>query len=125
MNLLSGTVLVTGATGGIGQAIARALSPRVADLILTGRRGHVLEALAAELGARGTVCDLSRRDELERLMRFCVERQLRPAIDTTLALADAREGFAANASFCLTRPAALSLRASSIARSKSASACSA
>jgi NADPH:quinone reductase-like Zn-dependent oxidoreductase len=35
------------------------------------------------------------RDELERLMRFCVERQLRPVIDTTLALADAREGFAA------------------------------
>jgi NADPH:quinone reductase-like Zn-dependent oxidoreductase len=35
------------------------------------------------------------RDELERLMRFCVEKQLRPVIDTTLALADAREGFAA------------------------------
>ena len=35
------------------------------------------------------------RDELERLMRFCVEKQLRPVIDATLALADAREGFAA------------------------------
>jgi NADPH:quinone reductase-like Zn-dependent oxidoreductase len=35
------------------------------------------------------------RDELERLMRFCVEQQLRPVIDTTMALTDARQGFAA------------------------------
>ena len=35
------------------------------------------------------------RDELERLMRFCVQQQLRPVIDTTLALTDAREAFAA------------------------------
>ncbi len=68
MSLLSGTVLVTGATGGIGQAIARALHPRGGDLILTGRRSDVLESLAAELGARGIACDLSRRDELERLV---------------------------------------------------------
>jgi NADPH:quinone reductase-like Zn-dependent oxidoreductase len=33
------------------------------------------------------------RDELERLMRFCVEREIRPAIDSTLPLADARAGF--------------------------------
>ena len=35
------------------------------------------------------------RDELERLIRFCVERELRPVIDRTLPLAQAREGFAA------------------------------
>ena len=68
MNLLSGTVLVTGATGGIGQAIARALRPRGAEMILTGRRSDVLQTLAGELGARGIVCDLSRRDELDRLV---------------------------------------------------------
>jgi len=33
------------------------------------------------------------RDELERLMRFCVEKELRPVIHDTLALADARRGF--------------------------------
>jgi NADPH:quinone reductase-like Zn-dependent oxidoreductase len=33
------------------------------------------------------------RDELERLARFCVDRGVRPAIDRTLALSDAREGF--------------------------------
>jgi uncharacterized protein len=68
MSLLSGTVLVTGATGGIGQAIARALRSRGAELILTGQRSDVLDALAAELGARGIACDLSRREELERLV---------------------------------------------------------
>jgi NADPH:quinone reductase-like Zn-dependent oxidoreductase len=33
------------------------------------------------------------RDELERLARFCVDRDVRPAIDKTLPLSDAREGF--------------------------------
>ena len=35
------------------------------------------------------------RDELERLIRFCLERDVRPAIHATLALGDAREGFQA------------------------------
>jgi NADPH:quinone reductase-like Zn-dependent oxidoreductase len=35
------------------------------------------------------------RDELERLIRFCVENDLHPVIDRTLPLAQAREGFAA------------------------------
>jgi uncharacterized protein len=68
MSLLSGTVLVTGATGGIGQAIARAVGSRGADLVLTGRRRDVLEPLAAELGARPIACEMARRDELEWLV---------------------------------------------------------
>jgi D-arabinose 1-dehydrogenase-like Zn-dependent alcohol dehydrogenase len=35
------------------------------------------------------------RDELERLIRFCVEKDVRPVIDRTLPLSDAREGFEA------------------------------
>jgi D-arabinose 1-dehydrogenase-like Zn-dependent alcohol dehydrogenase len=35
------------------------------------------------------------RDELERLMRFCLERDIRPAVHQTLPLTDAREGFSA------------------------------
>jgi D-arabinose 1-dehydrogenase-like Zn-dependent alcohol dehydrogenase len=34
------------------------------------------------------------RDELDRLIAFCVQRDLRPQIHATMALADAREGFA-------------------------------
>jgi short-subunit dehydrogenase len=61
------TVLVTGATGGIGNAIARTLSARGARLILTGRRSDVLELLAAELNAQTIVCDLSDRAAVDRL----------------------------------------------------------
>lgn len=46
--------LVTGASAGIGVALARDLAGHGAKLILTGRRRERLESLAAELGARGT-----------------------------------------------------------------------
>jgi short-subunit dehydrogenase len=49
MELSGRTVLVTGATGGLGQAIAQALAARGAKLTLSGRRVDALEALAAEL----------------------------------------------------------------------------
>jgi uncharacterized protein len=67
VSALSGTVLVTGASGGIGHAIARAVAPRSDDLVLSGRRREVLEPLAQELRARVIAADLSRRDEVERL----------------------------------------------------------
>lgn len=67
MQISGATVLLTGATGGLGQAIARALSGRGASLVVTGRRADVLEALASELGARALAVDLADRDASERL----------------------------------------------------------
>ncbi|HTA14594.1 MAG TPA: SDR family NAD(P)-dependent oxidoreductase [Solirubrobacteraceae bacterium] len=68
MEISGSTVLLTGATGGIGQAIARTLSMRGAQLVLTGRRADVLEPLASELGARAIVVDLSDAAEVDRLL---------------------------------------------------------
>ena len=67
MSLLNGKVLLTGATGGIGHAIARSFARQQAELILSGRRAEVLEPLAAEVGGRAVGCDLSRREDVERL----------------------------------------------------------
>jgi NADP-dependent 3-hydroxy acid dehydrogenase YdfG len=61
------TVLLTGATGGLGQAIARDLHARGAQLVLSGRRRESLEALAAELGARSLAADLSVGGHVRRL----------------------------------------------------------
>ena len=49
-DLSSQTALVTGASGGIGGAIARALHHRGAQVMLAGTRASALEALAAEIG---------------------------------------------------------------------------
>lgn len=67
MEISGSKLLLTGATGGLGQAIARALAGKGAQLILTGRRLDVLEPLAGELGARALAVDLSEA-EVDRLL---------------------------------------------------------
>jgi short-subunit dehydrogenase len=69
MQISGSTILLTGATGGLGHAIARALGERGAKLILTGRRTDVLEPLAAELDARALAVDLSEAAEIDRLVQ--------------------------------------------------------
>ncbi len=57
MFALDGKVaLVTGASGGIGSAIARALHAQGATVVLSGTRRAALDTLAGELGARTHVC---------------------------------------------------------------------
>src|SRR3954466_13891688 len=68
MNLAGTHVLLTGATGGLGQAIARALAARGATLTLTRRRVDVLEPLAVEGGARAVASDLSEPGAPEKLL---------------------------------------------------------
>jgi len=68
MNLSGTKTLLTGATGGIGAAIARALAARASKLVLTGRRTDVLEPLARELGARAVAADLAHDADVQRLI---------------------------------------------------------
>src|SRR5215213_7432444 len=65
-------VLLTGATGGLGQAIARALHERGAHLVLTGRRAEVLDGLVSELGDRAEARALDLSDA-GAVRGFCEE----------------------------------------------------
>lgn len=72
--LLSGkTALLTGATGGIGHAVARRLHRAGAQLILTGRRTEVLQPLADELGAQSLAVDLADRGAVADLAKECAD----------------------------------------------------
>lgn len=69
-DLTGKTALVTGATGGIGGAIAKALHAQGATVALSGTRREILDKLAAELGSRVHVlpCNLSDTAEVEALV---------------------------------------------------------
>jgi short-subunit dehydrogenase len=62
------TALVTGATGGLGQAISAALADKGTGLILTGRREAELQSLAESFGARAVVADLAVRGDVDHLL---------------------------------------------------------
>ncbi len=74
-DLTGKSALVTGASGGIGGAIARALHGQGATVALSGTRIGPLAALAAELGARAHVspCDLSDAAAVAALPREAAE----------------------------------------------------
>ena len=68
-DLTGKTALVTGASGGIGGAIAKALHGQGARVVLSGTRAEALEALKAELGARAHIapCNLADTASVEAL----------------------------------------------------------
>ncbi len=70
-NLDGKTALITGATGGIGSAIARALHSQGAEVILSGTRQGALNELAHELSdrAHSIAADLSDKSSIESLIK--------------------------------------------------------
>lgn len=71
------TFLITGATGGIGGAVARALHRRGDDLLLAGRDAARMAALVAELpGARPLLGDLAKLAELSGSTDLADSREL-------------------------------------------------
>ena len=75
-DLTGKTALVTGATGAIGGAIARALHAQGAMVALSGTRREVLDVLAGELKDRVHVlpCDLADKDAVEALVPSAEEK---------------------------------------------------
>ena len=76
MTLAGRTVLLTGATGGLGAEMARALTARGASLVLTGRRADALEAIAAETGGRPVQTDLAVLGAAEALARAALAMRM-------------------------------------------------
>lgn len=107
MQIKDSTVLLTGATGGIGHAIARALAARGAKLVLTGRRAEVLQPLAEELGGRALGADLSLPEEIDRLLSEAGEIDILVA-NAALPASGRLEGFAVTE---IDRALAVNLRA--------------
>ena len=78
MKLEDRTALITGASKGIGRAIALAFSKEGANVVITGRNAEELESLKEEInpmGVRATlvVADLFRRENVDKVWSHCEE----------------------------------------------------
>src|SRR3954467_13699280 len=69
MEIAGRTALVTGAAGGLGERLARALAAEGARVVLSGRNEEALTKRAQELGAAVVLADLTNRDDVHRLGR--------------------------------------------------------
>jgi uncharacterized protein len=86
--------VVTGASSGIGAAIARALAARDWHVVLLARREDRLRALAEELGGEYELCDVGRRDEVERVAAEVTARHPKLRLLVNNAGIPGRAGFA-------------------------------
>jgi short-subunit dehydrogenase len=85
--------VVTGASSGIGEALARTLTARGWRCILLARREDRLQALAEELGAEWERCDVSDKEEVDAVAARILERHLGIALLVNNAGQPGRTGF--------------------------------
>jgi NAD(P)-dependent dehydrogenase (short-subunit alcohol dehydrogenase family) len=71
-----GTALVTGGGRGIGANVARELAADGWDVVVTARTAGEVDAVAAEIGGRAVVCDVSRQGDVERMVAEAGELDL-------------------------------------------------
>jgi short-subunit dehydrogenase len=85
--------VITGASSGIGEAIARALAARGFRCVLVARREERLRALAEELGGEHELCDVSDRDAVDRVAAAVRARHPRVSLLVNNAGIPGRSGF--------------------------------
>jgi short-subunit dehydrogenase len=68
--------VITGASSGIGAALAETLASRGASIVMVARRGDLLRALAEKCGERAhaVIADMTRRDDVQRVVREAIGR---------------------------------------------------
>jgi short-subunit dehydrogenase len=87
--------VVTGASSGIGEAISRELAQHGWHVVLLARREDRLQALTAELGGEYELCDVSRRDDVERVAAAVTARHPQIQLLVNNAGIPGRAGFTA------------------------------
>jgi short-subunit dehydrogenase len=85
--------VVTGASSGIGEAIARALAARRFRTVLLARREERLRTLAAELDGEAEVCDVTDRDAVDRVAEAVRKRHPKVHVLVNNAGIPGRTGF--------------------------------
>jgi short-subunit dehydrogenase len=85
--------VVTGASSGIGEAVARALAARGWRCILLARREERLRALASELDAEWELCDVAERDQVDAVAARIAERHASLDLLVNNAGVPGRSGF--------------------------------
>ncbi|MEO6629649.1 MAG: SDR family NAD(P)-dependent oxidoreductase [Aquihabitans sp.] len=67
MEIRGKSILVTGASGGLGAEISRELAKRGAKVVVSARNAAILDQLAEEIGAEVLIADLEKRGDVEKL----------------------------------------------------------
>ena len=77
LSLAGKSAIVGGATSGLGLAVAQALAGEGVNVVMVGRRAEALHAEAERIGAYPIVADMSRHDDLVRVVELTMERNSR------------------------------------------------